>query len=147
MGFDFDAQTQGRGISCSDHKDFSDDPTKHRWRAYWYDHWDTSMPVGIRLRAYPVIAATARGAWIDPHAYHHGEWVLSGQKRLVMNGSGMSFAKQTKEEALKSLAYRLHRWAQKSRRDMNRVIAAVEVTKRLLPDCARYAEMAARYVQ
>lgn len=136
----------------NEHPQLGDDPTKHRWRAQWDRDYDT-MPVGIRLTAYPVIALTEMGAWIDPDGYfHRGEWHFFGEplrhprKRLVMNGSGASWAKLTKEEALSSLAYRLKRWAQKTRREMNAVERAIAVADSLLPHCSSHIEDAKRFL-
>lgn len=154
MTFFFDDEVRTESpIILNDHDVLQDDPNKHRWRATWEREYNTTMPIGIRLTAYPVISLTEYGAWIDPDGYfHRGEWEFYGKpllhprKRLVMNGSGSSWAKLTREEALSSLAYRLKRWAQKTRREMNAVERAVAVAETLLSSNKRHIEEAKRYL-
>ena len=155
MDFDFNDTENQADVTMilNDHDVLGDDPTKHRWRATWEREYNTTMPIGIRLTAYPVVSLTEYGAWIDPDGYfHRGEWEFYGlpvkhpRKRLVMNGSGSSWAKLTKDEALSSLAYRLKRWAQKTRREMNAVERAIAVADLLLPDYQRHIKEAKRYM-
>lgn len=137
----------------NDHDQLNDDPAKHRWRAQWEREYNTTMPIGIRLTAYPVISLTEMGAWIDPDGYfHRGKWefyaepLLHPRKRLVMNGSGQSWAKMTKDEALSSLAYRLKRLAQKTRREMSAVERAISVAENLLPQHAHHIKSAKTFL-
>ena len=81
------------------------------------------------------------GAWIDPHSvYWPDGWEFyagSPHKRLVMNGSGSSWAKLSKDEAVMSLTYRLKRWAQKSRAELTRVEEAVRIAETVFPGNVR----------
>lgn len=130
------------------HDDLGDAPDSHRWRASWDKNYD-GYPECIILTAHPVLRTTPKGAWIAQHSYREAtkqpwedgapglEWVTFGTKgRFVLNGSGMSWAKMTREEAIASLAYRMERWAQKIVHDYRRVVAAVDTMERIRPDFA-----------
>ena len=121
--------------------DLADDAAQHRWRAYWNDD-DT----GIWLRAYPVVKLTACGAWIDCTAYREASkqpweegapsyiWQFSDHKRFVYNGSASAFAKQTREEAIRSLAVRLDRWAIANMRTFSRIQNCAKTMHALRPN-------------
>ena len=102
---------------------------------------------GIQLVAYPVVSVTPKGAWIDQHAwrdrYRDGPgWHLSGHKRWVSNDGAQAWAKPTQEDALVSIAVRLHRWSQKLYHETRRLRAAAEVLKVLRPQDQSYAHRA-----
>lgn len=130
------------------HDDLGDAPGLHRWRATW-ENGAEGYPDCIVLQAHPVIKLTPMGAWVAQHAYREAtkqpweegapglEWVTFGNKgRFVVNGSGMSWAKLTREEAIASLAYRMETWARRMVHDYRRVIAAVDTMERIRPDFA-----------
>ena len=130
------------------HSDLGDAPDLHRWRATW-ENGDEGYPDCIVLQAHPVIKLTPMGAWVAQHAYRGATkqpwedgapgyvWNTFGSKgRLVLNGSGMSWAKLTQEEAIASLAYRMECWARRMVHDYRRVVAAVDTMERIRPDFA-----------
>jgi hypothetical protein len=121
-----------------------DDPDRIRWRATWKRDYSTGLPVGIELTPYPVARKTPCGAWLDPLAFRElkewteagarREWLLSDKRlwKFVHDRSRSAWAKPTRDEALKSLCYRLIRWSQAVRRDVERVNAACDVAGALL---------------
>lgn len=121
--------------------DLADDAAQHRWRAYW-DYDDT----GIWLQAYPVVKLTACGAWIDCAARRETStqpweeaapiyvWYFSDRKRFVYNDSNSAFAKQTREEAIRSLAIRLDRWARANMRTFSRIQNCAKTMQTLRPN-------------
>lgn len=125
-----------------------DDPALHRWRATW-DTGDLNEEVGgIWLRAYPVTRLTEAGAWIDPEAFLEGDhWNMSGfAKRWISNAGASAWAKPTQEEAIRSLAVRLSRWAQKTSHDIARIRSAARGLETLRPDLARFAGEARKHL-
>lgn len=126
--------------------DLEDDAGAHRWRAQWSTEHDGTVR-GIDLTAYPVVKLTPQGAWIDPHAYRQWEaggqvWHLTGSKRWVSNTGGAAWAKPKKDEALHSIAVRLHRWAQRLHSDNVKLRQAAEALKVLRPNDGYYANRA-----
>ena len=132
-------------------EDLGDSPEQHRWRAWWRRDYSGST-TGIELVAYPVIRATECGVWIDEYAWrdatkqpweegapgyqwHHGN---KPKKRLILNGSGAGWAKPTRDEAVRSLAMRLTRWASFVARDVERVVTAASAMQKLRPDLSSY---------
>lgn len=135
--------------------DLGDDPSSHRWRASWVTSWGDDIISGINLDAYPVLRLTPTGAWVDPHAYRQAtkqpwedgapglEWITHRHsKRWVGNSSGSAWAKPTQEAAIRSIAIRLMRWAQKCANDHAKVMAAVETLQAIRPDMKSHAEAA-----
>lgn len=128
-------------ISYYGHDDLGDKPDLHRWRASWENDSD-GYPECILLQAHPVVKLTPKGAWVAQHAYRdsnsHGYvWNTFGTKgRFVLNGSGMSWAKLTQEEAVSAIAYRMECWARRMVHDFQRVVAAVDTLERIRPDFA-----------
>lgn len=125
--------------------DLGDAPDLHRWRAQWSDSDDAVD--GIQLVAYPVVSVTPKGAWIDQHAWRERQrdglaWHLSGEKRWVSNDGAQAWAKPTQEQALVSIAVRLHRWSQKLYHETRRLRAAAEVLKVLRPQDQSFAHRA-----
>jgi len=126
--------------------DLGDAPDTHRWRAWWSDA-DNCVD-GIRLVAYPVLSVTPKGAWIDPDAWRERRtdglgWNVSTlRKRWVSNDGGQAWAKPTQEDALISIAVRLHRWSQNLYHETQRLHAAAEVLKVLRPQDQSYAHRA-----
>ena len=132
------------------HDDLGDAPDLHRWRASWEcSSMGMGYPDCIVLSAHPVVKLTPMGAWIAQHAYRKATkqpwedgapgyvWNTYGTKgRFVLNGSGMSWAKLTQEEAIASLAYRMECWARRMVHDYRRVVAAVDTMERIRPDFA-----------
>lgn len=114
--------------------DFPENPDLVRWRAWW--DWDAYGETlhGIELRCYPVIKVTPLGAWIACSSIHHGEWVLSGQKRWVSNDGGQAWAKPTKADALFSIAYRFSRWGTRLSNDINRYMTVAHALTELMPN-------------
>lgn len=143
--FGFDDDVQELKIRKHLGEQFGDSPKEHRWRAWW-DHDSKGNVIGIELACYPVVKATAAGAWVDPDAYHHGEWALSGRKRWVSDDGGAAWAKRTQAEALASLAIRHERWGNRLRRDIGHFMSASAALTRLLPKHARHAVPNARAV-
>lgn len=128
--------------------DLGDAPDLHRWRATW-ENGGEGYPDCIVLQAHPVIKLTPMGAWVAEHAYREATkqpwedgapgyvWnTLGTEGRFVLNGSGMSWAKLTQEEAIASLAYRMECWARRMVNDYRRVVAAVDTMERIRPDFA-----------
>jgi hypothetical protein len=126
-------------------EDLGDAPDLHRWRAQWSNSEESVD--GIQLVAYPVVSVTPKGAWIDTHAYRQMQrdglvWYLSGFKRWVSNDGAQAWAKPTQEQALVSIAVRLHRWSQRLYHETRRLRAAAEVLKVLRPQDQSYAHRA-----
>lgn len=123
------------------HDDLGDNPDLHRWRASWENDSD-GYPDCIVLQAHPVVKLTPKGAWVAQHAYRDKNasgyvWNTYGTKgRFVLNGSRMSWAKLTQEEAIASLSYRMECWARRIVNDYRRVVAAVDTLERIRPDFA-----------
>lgn len=152
----FAAKAKREIAATYDARDLKDDPSAHRWRAWWRTGCDDLGPNGIELHAYPIIRATPCGAWIDVDASRQAtkqpweegapalEWTKAGwhKTRWVSDNSGQSWAKPTQEEAIRSLAVRLERWSANIARDVRRASQAVEVMAELRPDLARYATAA-----
>lgn len=139
-------------------EDLNDSPKTHRWRASWASGGEGDMVNGIILTAYPVIKRTRCGVWINCNGSRQAtkqpweegapalDWVPFNErwmkKRFVNDGSGQAWAKPTQEEALRSLAIRLCRWAQNVHWNMRRVQAAADVLEKLRPDWPSYPEAA-----
>jgi hypothetical protein len=139
-------------------EDLDDNPSTHRWRAWWCSSSSNPPVYGIELRAYPVLKSTPCGAWINVDGYREAtkqpweegapaiEWVpFDGQwmkKRFVHNGSGSAWAKPTQEEAIRSLAIRLSRWSNHVARDARKVLAAADVMEKLRPKYPIYVQAA-----
>jgi len=137
-------------IHCYGFEDLGDDPLLHRWRATW--EADGS---GIWLQAFPVIRNTPTGAWIAKYAYREATkqpwedgapakgWNCDPNfKRWISNKSGASYAKPTKDDAIKSLAIRLTRWTCRIKAEYDRAMVATETLKELRPELSSYAETA-----
>ena len=126
-------------IHCYGYDDLGDDPLSHRWRATWEQ--DGS---GIWLQAFPVIRNTPTGVWIAKYAYRRsGVWDYEEvYKRWISNKSGASYAKPTKDEAIKSLAIRLTRWTCRIKAEYDRAMSAAEALASLRPELASYADTA-----
>lgn len=124
---------------------FPDDPNLYRWRATW-DNWFPEKPTGIILIPYPVLKKTNHGAWVDHRAYWSGEWVLSGHKKLVMDGSMSAWAKPTKDDAIHSLAHRLVRWSQKVADSHRKASASAHALRTLFPEYDNFAKCALEYL-
>ena len=119
-------------------QNIGDKPHLHRWRAWW-DYGMNEEVTNIRLSAYPVIKLTTQGAWIDPIPdMHVGR--LSGQKRIVFNGCRASWAKETQDDAIRSLAVRLSRWSNHIARDRRKALEAASVLEILRPDLPSYVQ-------
>lgn len=127
-------------------EDLGDQSNLHRWRASWSNDSD-GYPDEIVLQAHPVIKLTPKGAWVAEYASRQAtkkpwedgapayEWDTFGSKgRFVMNGSGSSWAKMTREEAVASLAYRMVNWANRMVHDYRRLVSAVDTMERIRPD-------------
>jgi hypothetical protein len=129
MDFELDAFISVVGkreiLQSYDQTDLGDDPSAHRWRAWWLQGY-SDLPVdGIELRAYPVTRLTPVGAWIDTDAFREATkqpweegapglaWTKADwhKTRWVSDTSGAAWAKPTREAAIYSLAKRLDRWA------------------------------------
>lgn len=137
-------------IHCCGYEGLEDNPQTHRWRATW--EADGS---GIWLQAFPVIRQTPTGVWIAKYAYLQAtkqpwedgapanEWVYRAEEcRWISNESGASYAKPTKDDAIKSLAIRLTRWTCRIKAEYDRAMeASISLTK-LRPDLASYADTA-----
>jgi hypothetical protein len=126
------------------YEDLGDDPTLHRWRAFWSPCDIDGKTGGIELRAYPVIKPTRCGVWVDEMAWRDGKgWNTSSTgKRFVHNDSGQAWAKPTQEDAIKSIAIRLTRWSNRIAGDVRRAKTAADVLEKLRPDLADFAETA-----
>lgn len=125
-------------------EDLGDDPSSHRWRAWWAQGDRPNEVAGIELRAYPVIKQTTRGVWVDELAWRYcGLWNFSSVgKRLVLNDSGQSWAKPTQELAIESLAIRLCRWSNRIASDVRRAKSAADALGKLRPDLADFCTTA-----
>lgn len=139
-------------------EDLGDEPELHRWRAWWVTD-SNSLVSGIELHAYPVIKTNPQSVWIDEWAdrqatkqpWEEGapgnEWDVyegrSMKKRLLHNNSGSAWAKPTQEEAIRSLAIRLTRWANHLARDVEKARSAADALEKLRPN----HEWAAKYTK
>jgi hypothetical protein len=137
-------------------EDLGDDPTKHRWRAWWAS--SDGETHGIELRAYPVIKVNPASVWINEDGcrkaakqpWEEGapdmQWVPFDErwmkKHLLHNGAGAAWAKPTQEEAIRSLAIRLCRWTARLRTEMKRAESAAAVLEKLRPDLPAYTKRA-----
>lgn len=125
-------------------ENLEDDPSIHRWRAFWSPCDIDGQTGGIELRAYPVIKATRCGVWVDELAWRDGcKWNTSNiGKRFVHNDSGRAWAKPTQNDAIKSIAIRLTRWSSRIADDVRRAKTAADVLEKLRPDLADFAKTA-----
>lgn len=136
-------------ITAFGYTDLGDDPDKHRWRAHWAQGDRSGEVSGIYLTAYPVVRLTKEGAWIDTLPYRQAtaqpweegaqslEWVISkdgAAHRFVVNGSGSSWAKMTRDEAIHSIAIRLERWTKRLAHEVEHASAAALALKQVRPD-------------
>ena len=123
-------------------EDLGDEPGKHRWRAWWVSDIEGTT-TGIELRAYPVIKVNDQSVWINESGYR--EYTRDGdqwpafdpkwmKKRLLHNGSGQAWAKPTQEQAIHSIAVRLHRWSSRLSYDVSKARSAAKVLERLRPE-------------
>ena len=124
-----------------------DAPDLHRWRASWAPSDMDNVVGGIMLAAYPVIKSTKCGAWINKDGYLSGNvWEEFDEKWMrkvfVHNNSNKSWVKPTQDEAIRSLAVRLDRWATHVRRDVERIRGAADVLARLRPDLESFSAKA-----
>ncbi len=125
-------------ITKHGYADLEDDPTNHRWRAWWSGTIDGRV-TGIELRAYPVIKTNPQSVWISEDAQrcagvwenHDPNWM---RKRLCHDGASAAWAKPTQEEAIHSLAVRLTRWSNRLRSDVQKAVSAAETLKLLKPN-------------
>lgn len=132
-------------------EDLGDEPDLHRWRAWWVTDGNSHVS-GIELRAYPVIKKNYASVWINADAYRERtregkqwepfdpKWM---KKRLLHNDSGSAWAKPTQEEAIRSLAVRLTRWANHLARDLEKARSAADALEKLRPNhewAAQYAK-------
>ena len=140
------------------YEDLEDDPSKHRWRAWWVG--GNGVVMGISLIAYPVIKETPCGVWISEHSYRQAtkqpweegapakEWVefdpKCDKKRFINNGSGQAWAKPTQDKAVRSLAIRMSRWSNHLANEVDRLRSAADVMEKLRPDLPSYVEHARR---
>jgi len=151
-------------ISKWGYGDLEDNPETHRWRASWESSsGGDPLIYGIILTAHPVIKRTRCGVWINcdgsrqstKQPWEEGapalEWVPFDErwmrKRFVNDGSGQAWAKPTQEEALRSIAIRMCRWAQRAHHDMQRLQAAIAVLESLRPDWPAYPEAARAHLR
>lgn len=151
-------------ISKWGYEDLEDNPETHRWRASWASSsGGDPLIYGIILTAHPVIKRTRCGVWINvdgsrqatKQPWEEGapakEWAPFDErwmrKRFVNDGSGQAWAKPTQEEALRSIAIRMCRWAQRAHHDMQRVQAAIAVLEKLRPDWPAYPEAARAHLR
>jgi hypothetical protein len=139
-------------------EDLGDDPTKHRWRAWWAGGDGDGETHGIELRAYPVIKVNPASVWINEDGYRQAtrqpwedgapakEWVpfdpRNARRRLCHNGAGAAWAKPTQDEAILSLAIRLMRWTARLNTEMKRAETAIKVMEALRPDLPSWTECA-----
>ena len=138
-----DGMTDGEiAITRYGYECFGDNPETHRWRAWWSagtGSWRDGL--GIELRCYPVVRATYTGVWIAHHAYWNGaNWGNITAAKWVMNGSRSAWAKPTQDDAVRSLAVRLSRWADIQRSSVHRLKAAAVTLQKLRPDLPSYSE-------
>lgn len=151
-------------ISKWGYEDLEDNPETHRWRASWASSsGGDPLIYGIILTAHPVLKRTRCGVWINEHSYREAtkqpweegapakDWAPFDEgwmkKRFVNDGSGQAWAKPTQEEAIRSIAIRLCRWAQRAHHDMQRVQAAITVLEKLRPDWPSYPEAARAHLR
>lgn len=144
-------------ISKWGYEDLEDDPATHRWRASWDTGYDRDV-VGIHLCAYPVLKRTRCGVWLNTNSYREAtkqpweegapaaDWAPFDErwmkKKFVHDGSSAAWAKPTQEEAIKSLAIRLSRWANHIVLDVEKARSAARVLQQLRPEWPSYAEHA-----
>lgn len=149
-------------VTKYEYEDLGDDPDNHRWRARWEYGFDFPVAPWIELCAYPVIKTNPASVWINEDGYRQStgqpgedgspglEWVPFDEtcmkKRLLHNGSGSAWAKPTQEEAIRSLAIRLNRWARHVARDLNKIRAAASVLEELRPNLKYLADEARSHV-
>lgn len=134
--------------------DLGDDPSRHRWRAHWAPGDLANEVSGIYLQAYPVVRLTKKGAWIDTLSYRQAtkqpwedgapslEWVISESKsahRFIVDGSGSSWAKPTRDDAIRSIAIRLERWTRKLANEHKRAMSAVLGLRHVRPDLEHFS--------
>ena len=137
--------------------DLGDNPTLHRWRAFWAFSDVIGVTGGIELRAYPVIKCNPASVWINADGYRQAtkqpwedgapanEWVSFQpwmRRKLCHNGAGAAWAKPTQEDAINSLAVRLVRWSNHLRAETDRARSAIDVLEKLRPDLGGYSETA-----
>ena len=143
--------------------DLPEDPEKLRWRAWWSDkvYFPTGQSAGIELVCYPVIRKTNCGAWIDPHPYRQAtkqpweegapamEWAphTEGALRWVSDNSGRSWAKPTREDAIRSLAIRLSRHAANVRNSRDKIAERAATLENLRPDLSDYTSHALKLIK
>jgi hypothetical protein len=121
-------------------ENLGDNPHLHRWRAWW-DCGMNEEITNIRLSAYPVIKLTAQGAWIDPvPSMSNAPGRLSGLKRIVFNGCRASWAKETQDNAIRSLAVRMSIWSNHIATNRRKAIEAASVLEILRPDLPSYVQ-------
>jgi hypothetical protein len=132
-----------------DYEALGDDDTKHLWRAHWRRGYGDQTLSGILLSAYPVVKHTEHTALICQDAYYmrgYGGgttgWEIKPwmKTKRVYIGSNQSWAKQTRKEAIDSLAIRLTRWANNVSRDVRKVVEAAEILAELSPENAFASE-------
>jgi hypothetical protein len=130
-------------------KHLEDDPELHRWRAFWSAGESGPCAGGIALCAYPVIKKTQSAVWIHQYAdlrLYDGvyRWVYDENskigRKLIHNGSNSAWAKPTQEDAIKSLAIRLTRWAAHVSNEAESVLNAVKSLEALRPDLKRFSD-------
>lgn len=121
-------------ISITKRPEFDDDPSRLRWRAWWTWVYGGQIE-GVELICYPVIKVTPTGAWIDPTAYHFGEWSIHPElKRWVSNDGGSAWAKPTQQLALDSLLIRHNRWASRLCGDVAKFRSTLAAIEKLFPE-------------
>jgi hypothetical protein len=131
-------------------EDLGDDPTKHRWRAWWAS--SDGETHGIELRAYPVIKVNPASVWINEDNYRTaGVWDDFDpgwmRKRICYNGAGAAWAKPTQDEAIRSLAIRLCRWTARLHTEMKRAESAISVLGRLRPEWSAFSQTARAHLK
>jgi hypothetical protein len=139
MEYIIDGMVDGKiSVTKYAYASFDDNPSSHRWRAWWASGTgDWRDGLGIELRCYPVVRATNAGAWIAHHAYWNGaNWKNIAAAKWVKDGSGSAWAKPTQDDAVRSLAVRLSRWAEIQRNSVHRLKAAAVTLQKLRPDLA-----------
>ena len=117
------------------------------------DAWGGGGGSRLFLQAFPVTKTTPQGAWIDTDAeadinlygtsptlsWSTADW---HRTRWVANGSGASWAKLTREEAILSAAIRLSRWARFIRNDADKALSRAASLRAFRPDLDGYAKIA-----
>lgn len=130
-------------------RELGDSPHDHRWRAVFGDN-------EIHLQAYKVVKQTPTGVWISEGGYgwYAGDWHPYDQQagelrhcRWVGNDSGQAWAKKTRDEAIKSLAIRLTRWASRLSARASEAVANANMLAALRPDLEQYADAARNYLE